>query len=78
MDKRGYRPGRIEELLALGEIMTELQREYPIVALDSAWRGSDGDLGVPCLWSDDRLRLLYLDWFEDGWSPYYRFLVLRK
>jgi hypothetical protein len=78
MNKAGYRPARIEELLALGACQPELQKQFPIVALGSAWRRPSGYRIVPCLVSDGSGRRLDLDDFEGGWDGSDRFLVLRK
>ena len=78
MDKVGYRPARIEELLGLGVAYPELQKEFPIVALGSVWRDPRGYRHVPCLgWLDARRRLR-LDWFEYGWHEGCRFAGARK
>jgi hypothetical protein len=78
MEKAGYRPARIEELLALGASQPELQKEFPIVALASVWRGPGGDRRVPYLRWDVAGRRLDLSWFEYGWTGDYRFAAVRK
>jgi hypothetical protein len=78
MDKQGYRPGKVEELLALGEKYPDLQKEFPIVALGSVWRGRHGRRHVACLFWPDRGRDLGLDWFDCRWSADWRFLALPK
>ena len=78
MDKQDYRPGTIEELLALGEAHPGLQRDYPIAALGSFWQHPNGNRGVLCLWSDADRRLLRFNWFERGWRNNCRFLAVRK
>jgi hypothetical protein len=78
MAKAGYRPVQVEELLALGAKEKELQKQFPIVALGSVWRSSDGNRGV-----------LYLDWggverdlnlglFGSDWDGNYRFAAVRN
>jgi|GEM_PF-1960934 len=49
LDQRGLRPAKIEELLALGASQTELQREFPIIALGSVWRSFLGYRYCPYL-----------------------------
>ena len=77
LDKRGLRPARIEELLALGTAYPDLQREYPIVALGSGCvLGVDGI--VPVLFRDVDRRELSLDYYEDEWERHCRFAAVRK
>ena len=77
LDRRGFRPATIEELLAFGAKYPELQRQFPIVALGSIWRHLS-DRYVPYLWSFTSGRYLRLYWFGVRWSVYYRFLAVRK
>jgi hypothetical protein len=77
-EKEGFRPGILVELLALGETNPELQKQFPIVALGSAWRRPLGGRCVPCLcWDGSELKLR-LEWFEGVWDDYVRFLAVRK
>ena len=76
--KTGFRPAKIEELLALGEKYHDLQREFPIVALGSVWRDPGDDRRCACLWGGDSRRSLSLDWLGDGWHENFRFLVVRE
>lgn len=78
MDKQGYRPATIEELLALGEKYPKLPKEFPIIALGSVWRNPDGDRSVPYLYWLILERNLNLGWFDDRWNASCRFLALRK
>ena len=78
MDKAGYRPATLAELLALGEAHPELQREFPIVALGSVWRVAYVNRNVPVLSFDDYRRRLILVWFGHGWGGRCRFLGVRK
>ena len=78
MEKQGYRSTRIEELLALGASQLELQRQFPIVALGSVWRGPYGDRGVPVLDRGDARRRLGLHWLEHEWHESYRFAAVRN
>ncbi len=78
MDKTGYRPATLAELLALGEKEPELQKEFPIVALGSIWTDAFGNRYVPYLSVDGRKRMLDLDWFDDDWFDLCRFLAVRK
>jgi hypothetical protein len=79
LDKEGYRPATLTELLALAEIGPELQEQFPVIALGSVWRRSDVDRSVPCLRvRDSGGRSLDLYWFDDDWRVYCRFLAIRK
>lgn len=77
MEKDGFRPAKIEELLAYGAILPDEQRKHPIIAL-----GSVAEVGgvrhVPCLDSYDSERDLDLDWWGGAWSGRCRFLGVRK
>ncbi len=78
MDKVGYRPATLAELLTLGEVHPELQKEFPIVALGSIWRHADNYCFVPILFFDGHKRNLDLLWFGRNWTDFYRFLGVRK
>lgn len=78
MEKEGYRPGNISELLALGEVKPELQREFPIVELGLLWLNPFGGRSVAVLRCDGDRRELGLDWFGCDWSARFRFLGVRK
>ncbi len=77
MEKDGFRPAKIEELLAYGAILPDEQRKHPIIAL-----GSVAEIGgfrfVPCLGSFGSERDLDLYWWSGGWLGRYRFLGVRK
>ena len=78
MDKAGYRPATLMELLALGAAHLELQRRFTIVALGSVWFGAHDFLYVPCLSVSDSESKLILYWFGGDWSACYGFLGVRK
>ena len=77
MDKAGFRPATIKELLTLGSSNPELQRQFPIIALGSVCR-----LGfvrfVACLRVGGSGRELDLDYLASDWGDYYRFAAVRK
>ncbi len=77
MDKAGYRPGIIHELLALGIVQPDLQREFPIIALGSVCL-LDGDLVVVDLVESAGERGLGLALFVHDWTAKCRFLGVRK
>lgn len=77
MDKEGYRPAELPELLAYAKNNPDEQRKYPIVILGSVWRRF-GDRRVPYLYSDSDKRDLNLYWYDNDWDSYYRFLAVRK
>ena len=76
MDKDGFRPATIWDLLDFGAKNPEEQRKYPIVALGprTLVRSSRR---VACLGSRRFERDLGLSWFDDDWSVYCRFLAVR-
>lgn len=80
LDRRGYRPATIDELLALGADpkTRDLQREFPIVALGSVWQELYGRRGVAALGGNASRRCLDLGWIEDVWDGVYRFAAVRK
>ncbi|HUC01582.1 MAG TPA: hypothetical protein VMA75_01625 [Candidatus Paceibacterota bacterium] len=78
LDKQGLRAAELPELLAFGEKYPDVQREFPVVALGSVWRGSVGNRGVPYLRGYAGKRYLLLDWFGLGWGSLCRFAAVRK
>lgn len=78
LDKRGYRPATLPELLALGAQYPDLQRTYSIPAFGSVWQDPDGDRYVAYLDGRASNRGLDLDWLEDGWRLYWCFAAVRK
>lgn len=78
MDKDGFRPATLAELLVIGETQPELQRQFPIIALGSVWRGSVGSRRVPELSLAGGELRLGLGWFGDVWDGRHRFLAVRK
>lgn len=77
MDKDGFRPATLRELLAYAVKNPDEQRKYPIVGLGSIWSRGDDRL-VPCLRLHGSGRELSLGWWSDGWGGRYRFLAVRK
>ena len=78
LDKQGYRPATLKELLPLGEKYPNLQREFPIIALGSVWRDSNGNRFCPYLGRDGSERNLDLRWVGRRWGDGCRFAVVRK
>jgi len=78
LDRRGLRPARIEELLALGAKHPNLQKEFPIVALGSVWRGWFGLRSVAYLEGWRGGRRLGLGWGGPGWGGRCRFAAVSK
>lgn len=72
MDKEGWKPAKIWHLLFFGAKYPDLQKEFPIVALDSVW-----SCLVPCLgWNSvDGQRDLDLHELDHHWSGRCRFLA---
>lgn len=78
MASAGYRPATIEELLALGQVQPELQRQFPIVALGSVCRDPRGHRLVPYLCGSAVGRRLGLLCFDADWVERYRFAAVRN
>lgn len=78
LDRMGFRPAELHELLAFGARYPDVQREFPIIALGSVWRGPLGFRHVPCLYGDGSERGLNLGWFGLGWGGHCRFAAVRK
>ncbi|MEE8131502.1 MAG: hypothetical protein V3T98_00400 [Candidatus Paceibacterota bacterium] len=78
IDKQGFRLAELLELLAFGAKYPDVQRDFPIVALGSAWQIPDGVRRMPCLGRVAGERVLDLGWFGSGWRSDVRFAVLRK
>lgn len=82
--EEGYTPGNIIELLCIGEMKPELQREFPIVALDSYWchlsffDNTFDDGHVVYLGCHKTQRELCLGWFNWQWFSNCRFLGVRR
>lgn len=78
MDKAGYRPATLMELLTLGILFPELQRKFSVIALGSIWRDPCLDYYVPYLHRFGAKRMLNLYWFGVNWGNCCRFLGIRK
>lgn len=77
MDKEGYRPATMAELLVYGAKNPEAQRKNPIVALGSvAQVGSFDYVGVLVVNGSERK--LGLDYVGGDWDVGCRFLAVRK
>lgn len=77
IEKEGFRPCTIEELLAIGEQHPELQREFPLVELGSLAE-VDGLRRVAYLSRGYLKRGLSLGWFDCEWTGVFRFPSVRK
>jgi hypothetical protein len=78
LDRMGFRPAEIHELLAFGEKYPEVQLEFPVVALASVWQDRYGFRYVSYLGRSGSERGLYLYRIEDDWDGIARFAVVRK
>jgi hypothetical protein len=76
MDRRGFRPATIAELLAFDEAYPDKQREFPIVALGSVWQNPNDLVFVVYLLEQNSRRSLAL--WCGLWYDYHRFLAFRK
>ena len=78
LDEQGLRPAELEELLAFGEKYSDVQRNFPVVALGSVWQNPYGNRYVPDLFGGTGERWLGLDWWSLRWNSYCRFAAVRK
>lgn len=86
LDKIGFRPAMLSELLAFGAAYPRVQLEFPVVALGSKWfkfGGLFGDNLVPVLDKDEEYfgpggRVLLLGRFNFVWDQTFRFVAVRK
>ncbi|MEK7637341.1 MAG: hypothetical protein AAB402_03080 [Patescibacteria group bacterium] len=80
--RHGYRPAKIEELLALGANLKtrDLQRQFPIVAFGSVCLCLDGygHHHHPCLSGDESDRRFYKASFNTTWPDIWRFAAVSK
>lgn len=81
LDKEGYRPAELHELLAFGEKYSDdIPMEFPVIALGSG-RNYGGDHCVPNLSRVGKVgskRILNLVAIQLVWSFYYRFAAVRE
>jgi len=75
MDKEGFRPGTLLELLAISIAHPELQERFSIIALGSS---SFDSRRVPYIYVSGYARELHLHYFSDAWSVKYCFLGVCK
>jgi hypothetical protein len=76
LNRRGLRPAKIEELLALGAARPKFQKEFLIAALGSYWVSEGGSRVFTYIDGD----VQYLGWQWDvyNWLETCRFLAVRK
>jgi hypothetical protein len=72
LDRMGYRPSELHELLAFGRDHPEI----PIIGLASVWRDARGYARVPYLDRHGSKRNLNLNWVENDWNEVCRFAAL--
>jgi hypothetical protein len=77
MDKVGYKPATIWDLISLAIKEPDLQRKFPIIALSSVCV-LGGGRDVACLYGGDSGRKLRLYYFVRGWFGNGRFAGVRK
>lgn len=77
MNRAGYRPANIWELIALAVREPKLQIGLKVFALNSAGL-LGGHFRVPCLCLYDSGRSLCLSYFNPGWDGCYRFAAIHK
>lgn len=74
----GLRPGTIVELLAFGAQHPEVQCQFTIVQIASAWMSSDGRRQVGYIYGIEDERYLSFCSFENNWYARVRFLAFPK
>ena len=77
LDGQGLRPAELSELLAFGEKYPDVRNDFPVVALGSIWRSSEGWC-VPCLFGSSVERRLDLNRWDYGWCSSDRFAAVRR
>lgn len=78
LERRGLRPAKIAELLALGANHPELQKQFPIIAFGSVWRDPSGLHYLPFLRGRSDERDLDLYDYDFHWPFKCRFLAVRE
>ena len=79
MDKLGYRPLELSELIALGILKPEFTKDGRNEVLNSMKKYSlGGHDHVPCLFRSGDERRLGADWSPSDWGDWSRFLFVRK
>ena len=78
LDRMGYRPTELHELLAFGARYPEIQREFPVVALGSVWQESNCRPFCVHLHGHSWERRLILGLIDGNWLDVCRFAVVRK
>jgi len=80
LDSNGLKAAGIEHLLAFGATYPEIQKEFPVIALGSAWVNDNGNRNYPYLNFNDDKRKLNLNWNDDDnhWNDNCRFLAVCK
>lgn len=78
LDRQGYRPAEIRELLVFVEQYPDFQRDFPIAALESIWTNPTGQSYCAWLTGDGSQKLLGLYWIDALWHANCRFAAVRK
>jgi hypothetical protein len=78
LDREGYRPATLVELLALAKVDPGLQERFTIVSLGSTWTNIIDSRRAPCIRVYRGERELNTDGLEGAWVTSYNFLAIRK
>lgn len=78
LQRKGYQPANLQELLSIGEHFPDIQRQFSIVALGSIYRSAGDITYAPCLSSCHLWRALYTYRTEGPWDEFSRFAVVLK
>ncbi len=74
INKTGFRPAILPELLAFGAQYPDCQKQHPIAAVGSFWQDHGG---VPYIGFDTDRRTLDVNWNHYEWSNEYYFLAVQ-
>jgi len=78
LDRQGFRPATLKELLALSIAHPDLQRNNCIVAFGSIWCDSGGGVFVPYLYGGESGRDLNLGGWSGVWYSHWQFAAVRR
>lgn len=78
MDRRGFRPATVRELIVFGAVYPDIQLEFPVIALGSVWQSPyGGGHNVVCFDRDEWCNF-NLYWLDLGWDDSCQFAVVCK
>jgi hypothetical protein len=78
LDEQGLRPANVAELLAFGAAHPDVQRQFPVIALDQLWCNAFGSRYAVYLDEHRGARRGNLCGVVGGWNSRGRFAAIRK